>query len=131
MRILLIVFTAFTIMFAQELEIQEFETDLYSKKGGTSFSKKISLNLILTGRDVEDFSYKVIDALNVVIGSFFAEDLLTSKGKEAFKKGLIKYASSKYSVEIDEIYIQKLFIVEAPKTDEIVEALRREGCCKM
>lgn len=130
MKFLLILLTTFTLVFAQELEIQDFETDLYSKKGD-AFSRKISLSLLVTGRDVEEFGYKVIDALNVVIGSFFAEDLLTSKGKEAFKKGFIKYASSKYSVEIDEIYIQKLFIIEAPKTDEIVEALRREGCCKM
>ena len=42
---------------------------------------KIIIDLMIEGRYVEEESFKVVDALNVVIGSFFAEDLLTSKGK--------------------------------------------------
>lgn len=115
-------------VFAQRLEVTDFQTDVYSKKG-KDFSKKLNLTMMLVGRDVDESSYKVIDALNIVIGSFYAEDLLTSKGKEAFKKALIQYASKRYSVEIDNIYIKKLYIVESAKVDDIVEALRREGCC--
>lgn len=130
MRVFILVFL-FTIgAFGQKLEVSNFETDLYSK-ASKEFSKKISLSMFVTGRDVFDESYKVIDALNVVIGSFDAQFLLTSKGKEAFKKALIKYTSSKYSVEIDEIFIQRLYIVNSAKVDDIVTALRREGCCNI
>ncbi len=113
---------------AQKLDISDFQANLYSKNS-KEFSKNISLSMQVTGRDVFDESYKVIDSLNIVIGSFYAHDLLSSKGKEAFKKALINYASSKYSVEIDEIFIQKLFVLNTPKVNEIVEALRQEGCC--
>lgn len=115
---------------AQKLEINELEVDVYSTKS-KQFSKKVSLNMILTDRDVEEFSYKVIDAINVIIGSFSVEDLLTSKGKEAFKKALIRYSSKTYSVEIDNIYIQKMYVATNPKVQDIVNALRQEGCCNM
>lgn len=130
MRVFVLVFLMALSLFAQKLEISNFETDLYSK-ASKDFSKKISLSMFLTGRDVFDESYKVIDSLNIIIGSYYAQDLLTSKGKEAFKKALIQYASKKYSVEIDEIFIQRLYIVESVKVDDIVNALRREGCCNI
>lgn len=128
MRVAILFFLLTIGAFGQKLEVSSFETDLYSK-ASKDFSKKISLSMMLTGRDVFDESYKVIDSLNVVIGSFDAQFLLTSKGKEAFKKALIKYTSSKYSVEIDEIFIQRLYIVNSAKVDDIITALRREGCC--
>ncbi len=116
-------------LFAQKLEITDFQTDLYSKQN-KDFSKKISLSMQLIGRDVFDESHKVIDSLNIIIGSFYAQDLLTSKGKEAFKKALIKYSSKKYSVEIDEIFIQQLFIVNTPMIQDFVKAMKESGCCK-
>ncbi len=42
----------------------------------------------------------------------------------------MRYCSSKYSVEIDEIYIKKIFVANFPKVEQIVEALKEEGCCK-
>lgn len=114
---------------AQKLDIVDFQTDVYSKNA-KEFSKKINLSVVLVGRDVEEGSYKVVDALNVIIGSFYVEDLLTSKGKEAFKKALIQYSSRKYSVEIDEIYIQNLYIVHKVQIDEIIQAIKEQGCFK-
>lgn len=116
------------LAYGQQLQINDFEADVYSK-ASKKFSKKISLSMVMTGRDVEDESYKVIDALNVVIGSYSIEMLLTSKGKIAFKKELMRFASKKYGVDMDEVYIQQLKIVDSAKVDDIVNALIREGCC--
>lgn len=115
---------------AQKLEISDFQTDVYSKSTNASL-KKISVSMLIIGRYVDDESYKVIDALNVVIGSFFAEDLFTSRGKEGLKKGLINYTSKKYGLEIDDIYIKKFFIVDFPKTQEIIDAMKKEGFFQM
>lgn len=109
--------------------VDDFEASLYSKvsKDGT---KNIETSIIFEGRDVEENDFKITDALNVVIGSFYAEDLLTSKGKEAFKATLTKYVAEKYSIDIDNIYIQKLKIVDNTTAQKIIEALKKEGCCK-
>ncbi len=128
MKKIFLILSLSLVVFAQQLEVENFEANLYSKAGKNT-SKKINLSMALEGRDVEDGSYKVIDALNIVIGSFYAEDLLTSKGKLAFKKAFSNYASKTYSIEIDHIYIKSLFIIDKPRVDEIVEALKREGCC--
>ncbi len=127
-RVLFLIFFLHVAIFAQKLEISDFQTDVYSKSGKVAL-KKVNLSMIVIGRYVEDESYKIIDALNVVIGSYFAEDLFTSKGKESLKKGLISYTSKKYSIDIDDVYIQKFYMVKFPKVDKIVEALRKEGCC--
>ncbi len=115
-------------IFAQRLEILDFQTDVYSKSAQNSL-KKVSLSMVIIGRYVEDESFKIVDALNVVIGSYFAEDLFTSKGKVSLKKGLINYTSKKYAVDIDDIYIQKFYIVNNPKVEQIVKALKKEGFC--
>ena len=129
MRIFLVMLSVVVGLFAETLDIQQFESDVYSKESKSS-SKKISLDMIIEGRSVDTESFKVVDALNIVIGSFYAEDLLTSRGKEGLKKALIDYSAKKYSIDIDAIYIQRLYVVTFPAVDEIVEALKREGCCK-
>ena len=109
----------------ETLHVENFEVSLFSK-----LSKKpmqIETSLIFEGRDVEVYDFKIIDALNIVIGSFFAEDLLTSKGKEGLKKAIINYARDKYAIDIDYIFIQKLNISRDINAKIIIEELRREG----
>ncbi|MBE0494795.1 MAG: flagellar basal body-associated FliL family protein [Campylobacterales bacterium] len=115
-------------LWAQTLNLEQFESDLYSKKGNFE-TMKISVGLMIEGRYVEDESFKIVDALNVVIGSFFAEDLLTSKGKESLKKTLKEFSAKEHGIDIDAVYIHRLALVNDPKVKEIVEALKREGLC--
>ena len=129
MRFLLVMITLFVGLMAETLDIQQFESDVYSKEKKES-SKKISLDVVIEGRSVEEESFKVVDALNIVIGSFYAEDLLTSRGKEGLKKALVEYTKKTYSIDIDAIYIQRLHILSFPQVEEIVEALKREGSCR-
>jgi len=124
--LLLIILPVF--IFAQTLDVNNFTTDIFSKIDKAP--KEVKMSLIIVGSYVQDENYKIIDALNVVIGSFYVENLITSKGKEDFKKLLIKYAAKKYSVDIDNIYIQKFEISQNPSTDDIINALRESGCCK-
>ena len=113
-----------TVMaFAETLNIDNFETDLYSRDAKSSI-KKVSISLRLEGRDVVDNEAYVLDALNVVIGSFYVEDLLTSLGKEKFKETLAKYTAKKHSVDIDEVLIISLKTVREPNIEELLEALK-------
>ena len=109
--------------FAETLNIDNFETDLYSRDAKSSI-KKVSISLRLEGRDVVDNEAYVLDALNVVIGSFYVEDLLTSLGKEKFKETLAKYTAKKHSVDIDEVLIISLKTVREPNIEELLEALK-------
>ncbi len=125
-KILLILLLSGLFLHADEtLHVNEFEVSLFSK-----LSKKpvqISTSLVFEGRDVEAFDFKIIDSLNVVIGSFYAENLLTSKGKEGLKKAIINYTSDKYGIDIDYIYIQKLNILKDVTAKIIIDELRKEG----
>ncbi len=113
---------------AEMLNINNFSTDIFSKIDKTP--KKITLSLMIQGRYVKDENYKILDALNVVIGSFYIENLLTSKGKENFKKLLINYTAQKYSIDIDNVYIEKLIIDQNSSANDIISALKQGGCCK-
>ncbi len=115
-------------LFAQVLNVDNFTTDIFSKIDKTP--KEVKMTLVIEGRYVKDEKYKIIDGINVIIGSFYVENLITSKGKENFKKLLIQYVANKYSVDIDNIYILKFLIVQNPSTNEIVSILKEEGCCK-
>ena len=114
---------AAVMAFAETLNIDNFETDLYSRDAKSSI-KKVSISLRLVGRDVVDNEAYVLDALNVVIGSFYVEDLLTSLGKEKFKETLAKYTAKKHSVDIDEVLIISLKTVREPNIEELLEALK-------
>ena len=48
--------------FADVLKVSDFQTDIYSK-AGQNLTKKISMNLEVVGRDVEDNEAYVLDAL--------------------------------------------------------------------
>lgn len=115
-----------SLVHAEEiLRVSDFEVSVFSKVSKEPVA--IIASVIFEGRDVEIYDFKIIDALNVVIGSFYAEDLLTSKGKLGLKQGLITYAVKEYAIDIDHIYIQKLKIIDSASTDDIIEALRKEG----
>ena len=113
---------------AQTLHIDNFTTDIFSSS--SKELKKISLSMLVEGRYVEDEKYKVIDALNVVVGSFYVENLATSKGKEDLKRLLIEYSAKKNGVDIDTIYITKFELVDKHSIDDIIKALKKEGCCQ-
>lgn len=90
------------ILNSANFNITGFSTDLYSKNNTNM--KKIIMDLeIFTPNEANESAIK--DAINVIISSFYAEDLLSSKGKEAFKDAIKKYALSKHKISISEIYI--------------------------
>lgn len=128
-KVLLFLLFLSTFMSAQTLILENFEADLYSKKANLE-TKKISLNIYLEGRYVDDESHKIVDALNVIIGSFFAEDLITSKGKSSLKQTLTKFCEKEYGVDIDGIYINSLKIVDSVDLNELIRKLKESGCIK-
>ncbi len=109
----------------ETLFVEEFEVSLYSKLSKEPV--QLETSIIFEGRDVEAYDFKIIDALNIVIGSFYAENLLTSKGKEGLKQAIINYTSDKYGIDIDNVYIQKLNIKKDISAKIIIDELRREG----
>ncbi|NPA81531.1 MAG: hypothetical protein GXO31_02860 [Epsilonproteobacteria bacterium] len=125
-KIFLIVFFLFYLN-ADTFEVRNFKADIYSKN---SQLVKIDLSMVFEGRDLKVNQDRVLDALNIVVGSFFFEDLMTSKGKEEFKSLLIKYLDKKYGVEVDEILILKLMEADNITIRNLIKELKKEGCCK-
>ncbi len=123
-----ILFATFLLLKADLLEVKDFKSDIYSKT--TNELQKVELSLVFEGRYLKENRYKVLDALNIVIGSFFFEDLMTSKGKEEFKNLLIKYLSKKYGIDVDDVLILRLLKSDNLKIKELVKELKKEGCCK-
>jgi hypothetical protein len=113
---------------ADVIEIKNFESDLFSKDRNRL--KKIEFSLMFDGRDLRENRHKIVDALNIVISSFYIEDLFTSKGKERFKSVITKYVSTKYAVDIDDIFIQKFMVKDNVSVDAFIDALKDEGFCR-
>lgn len=126
MKKLAILFIFFGILFGENLRIEDFKSDLYSKN--SSNLKKLNLSLEVVGRDVSEQKLQIYDGLNIIIGSFYIEDLMTSAGKESFKKTFLQYISKKHGVDIDEVFIIKLNIDSNLDIDKIVEAIKEQGC---
>ena len=95
----------FHTLFGADFEIKNLEVDLYSKT--SSEMKKISMDLHIFTSEVAKSS-AIKDAINVIVSSFYAQDLMSSKGKEAFKEAIKKYSASKYKIKIDDVYILSL-----------------------
>ena len=95
----------FHALFGADFEIKNLEVDLYSKT--SSEMKKISMDLHIFTNEVAKSS-AIKDAINVIVSSFYAQDLMSSKGKEAFKEAIKKYSASKYKIKIDDVYILSL-----------------------
>jgi len=117
-----------TFLFADVVEINDFQSDLFSKD--RNHLKKVEFSLLFDGRDLQENRHKIVDALNIVISSFYVEDLFTSKGKERFKVVITKYLSKKYSIDVDDIFIQKFKMVDNVSVDAFIDALRDEGFCR-
>jgi hypothetical protein len=129
MRKLLLSWLLISFLRAEIYEIPSFESDIFSKN--SLKLKPISLSIVFEGEDLTQNRLKLKDSLNVLISSFYLEDLFTSKGKERFKNSLKKYLYQKYSLKIDSIYIKELKRDRSSiEMDELIEALKREGCCK-
>lgn len=111
-----IVFSLVSVVaMAGSIEISNFETDLYSKSNGL---KKINLSIKVIGDNIASEKDFIQDSLNMVISSYYYEDLFTELGKENLKKTIIKYAGKKYSVNIDDILIMNL------KSKDSAEAIK-------
>lgn len=95
----------FHALFGADFEIKNLEVDLYSKTSAEM--KKISMDLHIFTSEVAKSS-AIKDAINVIVSSFYAQDLMSSKGKEAFKEAIKKYSASKYKIKIDDVYILSL-----------------------
>ncbi len=129
LRVFVFLMLIIALLQAEEtLQVEDFEVSVFSR-----LSEKpvmLEASMIFEGRDVVSYDYKVIDALNVVIGSFFAENLLTSKGKESLKQAIINYTKDKYALGIEFIYIQKLNIKKELSAHKIIEEMKKGGCCR-
>lgn len=111
-------------LIGETIEIDEFVTDIYSKNSNSL--KKIEMSLVIE-TNTTDSLYKVKDALNIVVSSFYVEDLFTSKSKEAFKVILSEYVKKKYLIDVKNIYIQSLQLKSSQTAKEILELLKQEG----
>ena len=111
------------ISFGDVVSVESFESDLYSKYDVNNL-KKISMDLEIITRDDNVEKAPIYDALNIVVGSFYAEDIMTSKGKESFYSTLTKYIDKKHSITIDDIYIIRLKFVDETNVQKILDAIR-------
>jgi hypothetical protein len=109
---------------SKSISIDNFITDIYSKSSNSL--KKVEVSLIYDTNSTKTLP-RVRDALNIVISSFYVEDLFTSKNKERFKLLLKEYISKKHSIEIYNIYIQNMQLKENLNIDELIQALKRDG----
>ncbi len=128
-RVITTLLLALTLM-ADSVDLIEFENDLFSKYSKNL--KKVAISLHLEGQNLQINSYSIQDSLNIVLSSFYLEDLLTSKGKEEFKEALKKYLKNRHKIRVDSVYILKLTQVDLiPDIDKLIEALKKNGCCSM
>ena len=110
----------FHTLFGADFEIKNLEVDLYSKT--SSEMKKISMDLHIFTSEVAKSS-AIKDAINVIVSSFYAQDLMSSKGKEAFKEAIKKYSASKYKIKIDDVYILSLKEIDNIDIKRLVKQL--------
>ncbi len=117
-------------LFADTIQVDKLQSDLFSKDGNKL--KKIEISLRLEGQKLRVNRYKIIDALNIILSSFYIEDLFTSKGKERFKDQLKKYIQKKYQIDIDFVYIKSFQLkYKSASIEEFINALKKEGYRKV
>jgi len=98
-----IVLILVSTIFADRLRFDDIETTILSKKSGEPVN--IELSLVLQGRDIGQSDVELMDVIQSVVGRFWAETLVTSQGKESFKKSVVAVADKKYGIEVDFVYI--------------------------
>jgi len=86
-RLLAAILLLHVSLFAETLVLEHFKTNVFAKADKKPV--EVTVGLVFEGNDVKKNEHKVVDALNIVIGSYFAEDLVTSRGKELLKSTLI------------------------------------------
>lgn len=123
--VLVIIFFLHVSLLAETFGIDQFRANVFAKADKKPVEVQVSL--VFEGKDIGVNEHKVIDALNIVIGSYYAEDLVTSRGKELLKSTLIAYAKKMHNLTIDTIYIKDLIVKTNPSVKEIVDALKKEG----
>ncbi len=117
-------------LFSDTIHVDKLQSDLFSKEGNKL--KKIEISLQLEGRSLRTNRHKIIDALNIILSSFYIEDLFTSKGKERFKEQLKRYIQKKYQVDIDFVYLKSFQLkYESASVEEFINALKKEGYRKV
>ncbi len=127
-RLFFLVFAVLPLV-ANTVKIDNFQTDIFSQNSQNL--KKIKLDLIFDINSTTPvLEYKIKDALNIVISSFYIESLFTSKTKESFKELLKSYLLKKYGINVLNIYIQNMQIVNQIDLDELVKKLKKENILK-
>jgi len=118
-KLILLIMIVFPL-FGETITIDNFQTDIFSKV--TNNLKKIELSLVF---DVNGTApqYKIKDGLNIVISSFYLEDLFTSKSKESFKDLLKKYLKKKHNIEVNSIYIEDMQKKDQVNIDDLVKKI--------
>ncbi len=117
--IVIFILTVFPL-FGETVSINNFQTDIFSKN--TNDLQKIKLDLVFdTNQTVP--KYKLKDGLNIVISSFYIEDLFTSKAKESFKTLLIDYLKKRHNISVNSIYIDNMQIVDKVSVKDLMQKI--------
>jgi hypothetical protein len=107
-------------LFAETIMIDNFKTDIFSKN--SNGLQKIEVSLVFDLNESVP-KYKLKDGINIVISSFYLEDLFTSKSKEDFKQLLKSYLNKKHSIVVNSIYIDKMQKKQTISLDELAKKI--------
>lgn len=123
MRTCLLLAFMSVLLFAQNVKIENLRTELYSKttQGGL---KKIELSLEFEGANLSPHQNKLLDSTNIIVASFFYEDLFTELGKMKFKNALSKFINKNYKLNVKNIYILSLKGIEKFDIKELKSFLK-------
>ena len=95
-----------TLLVADTLTIDHLQTTLPQK--GHQGAIDADISLVLQGRDLAKNRYRLMDVIQMALGSLDADTLLTARGKKALKKMIVNFADSRYGIEVDFVYIQNV-----------------------
>ena len=123
MKKLILLLSTLLLLYGESVEIKDFKTDIFSQN--SSSLKKIKLDLVFDiNSTIPTPTYVIKDGLNIVISSFFIENLFTSQTKVQFKEVLKNYLKQKHNVIVDSIYIEDMQIVNGVKEDYIKDVIK-------
>ncbi len=110
-------------LFGDRLTIDRLRTTLPDNRQKDLINADISL--VLEGRDLKTERFKVMDVIQAALGRYDAQSLLTSQGKDHFKKDIVDLADKRYGIEIDFVYIQNIRL-EIDTLQRCLELIRRQ-----